>query len=155
MNKPIKRDELLEPFSHDHHHGLVFCRRIKAGIKKEISPERIMSYCRFFYERHLEIHFKEEEELLFPLLGNSNEGVAKALRDHKRIHYLIHTETDLEKAVTMLFTELTEHIRFEERILFNEIQDVGTQNQLVQINKALHNRDEMRDGEEWKDEFWQ
>jgi len=34
--KPIKRDKVLQPLSHDHHQGLLLCWKIRTGIKKGI-----------------------------------------------------------------------------------------------------------------------
>ena len=41
---PIKRSEFLKPISREHHHGLLLCWKIRAGLKKGIEPERIKLY---------------------------------------------------------------------------------------------------------------
>ena len=52
-NAPIKRTEVLKPLSHEHHHGLLLCWKIKTGIKKNIDAARIKKYADWFYRSHL------------------------------------------------------------------------------------------------------
>ncbi len=64
-DKPIKRNENMVPLSRDHHFGLLFCWKIRQGLKAKIDLERIRKYILHFWKSHLEQHFKEEETLLF------------------------------------------------------------------------------------------
>ena len=43
--------------------------------------------------------------------------------------------TDQEKSLGLIEEELEAHIRFEERILFVEIQKIATKEELVKINE--------------------
>lgn len=61
--KPIKRYETIAQFSREHHFGLLLVWKIKQGIKKSISPERISNYVLCFYEQDLKQHFSNEEKL--------------------------------------------------------------------------------------------
>src|SRR5690606_36276296 len=67
--KPIKRDENIQPFSREHHHGLLLSWKIKTGFKKNLELERIKRYTDWFYKNQLLPHFEAEEKYLFPILG--------------------------------------------------------------------------------------
>ena len=148
---PIKRNENLKAISREHHHGLLLSWKIRNGIKKEIAPERIKAYIYWFYVEHLLPHFELEEKYVFPILGNENELVKKALTEHRRLVRLFESETTNMKNLIQIEEELESHIRFEERILFNEIQTVATQEQLDLI-KEIHTEEKFVDN--LSDAFW-
>lgn len=152
MSEPIKRKEALKPLSRDHHHGLLLCWKIRAGIKKNIETERIKKYADWFWERHLQPHFEIEEEIVFPILGNQNELVKQAHAEHRRLKRLFVEESDALKAISLIEEVLEKHIRFEERVLFNEIQAAATNEQLQQIQ--LHHSD-TKFIENRTDPFWE
>ncbi len=155
MNIPIQRQECLKSLSHDHHHGLVHCRRIRIGLEMAIDPVRIMNYCHWFYHNHLSVHFEIEEKFVFPVLGNDHKLVKKALIDHRRIKRLLTKQDDLLKVLNILEETLENHIRFEERILFQEVEHLVTVEQGKRIIEA--NGKErlavLKEGE-WRDKFW-
>ena len=74
-NKPLKRAPELQPLSHDHHHGLQLCWKIRTGFSKQIEPDRIKKYSDWFYKTHLKPHFELEEKYVFPILGAENDLV--------------------------------------------------------------------------------
>lgn len=149
--KPIKRDKALQGVSREHHHGLLLCWKIRTGFSKGIAEGRIKKYVGWFYETHLIPHFKLEEDYIFPILGNDHELVKKALSQHKRLHRIF-TETEtLSKSLSLIEEELEQHIRFEERVLFNEIQKTATKKQLKTILK-IHNDEKFNDNTD--DPFW-
>lgn len=148
---PIKRNEYLKPISREHHHSLLLCWKIKMGFRKGIDPVRIKSYVTWFYNNHILEHFDIEERYIFPILGNDHMLVQKALSDHKRLIQLFETVTDLEENLKTIEIELDDHIRFEERVLFNEVQDVATAEQLELIS-IHHTEEKFFDNE--KDAFW-
>ena len=148
---PIKRNESLKAISREHHHGLLLCWKIRTGIKKQIEPERIKKYSDWFYTSQLLPHFELEEEHIFTLLGNENELVKKALSEHRRLKRLFESETEVMKNMTLIEEELESHIRFEERVLFNEIQLIATEEQLQEI-KTIHTEEKFLDN--LTDAFW-
>lgn len=150
--EPIKRDEVLKFLSRDHHHGLLLCWKIRTGFKKTISIERIKAYTDWFFKNNLLDHFKTEEGEIFPILGNDHDLVKRALADHRRLKRLFEDNSDIEKSLNLIEEELEVHIRFEERILFNEIQKVATTNQL-KLLAEIHSHSNCIN-EEWHDEFW-
>ena len=151
---PIKRDELLAPLSREHHHGLLLCWKIRTGFRKNIPVERIQSYAEWFYRTHLLDHFEVEEKYVFSVLGNEHDLVKRALKEHRQLRRLFDGVHDEQKNLGLIEEKLDAHIRFEERILFNEIQAIASAADLEEIS-ARHSGHKGSDtAEEWKDEFW-
>lgn len=148
---PIKRNENLKAISREHHHGLLLCWKIRTGLKKQVDPHRIEKYADWFYKTHLLPHFEIEEKYIFSILPNDNELVKKALSEHRRLIRVYESETNLLKKLTIIEEELESHIRFEERVLFNEIQEVATEEEFELILKH-HTELPFEDNE--SDTFW-
>ena len=85
----MKRHEALVQLSRDHHFGLLLCWKLKEGLKREISPERMSKYVQLFYTQNLKPHFLEEEETLFPLLGNEHPLISEAVAQHREFEKMI------------------------------------------------------------------
>lgn len=150
-SKPIKRHESLKPLSRDHHHGLLLCWKIRQGFKKNVEVERIKAYADWFWNEHLANHFREEETFLFPILGLDHDFVKKAMTEHRRLSRLFSDSTDVVKSLNFIEEELESHIRFEERQLFNEIQNQADERQIRALDQHL-NQDTF--SENWEDQFW-
>ncbi len=150
-NRPLKRALELQPLSHDHHHGLQLCWKIRTGFSKQIEVERIKKYADWFFTNHLVPHFELEEKYIFTVLNPKNELVKQALTDHRRLKRLFKQTSDLEKALGHIEEELEKHIRFEERVLFPEIQIEATPIQLSKINE-IHTHEAFVENND--DIFW-
>lgn len=150
--KPIKRHKALQPLSRQHHFGLLFSWKIRKGFSKNIETNRLQEYAKWFYEQEIKPHFRDEEEYLFPIMAPGNELVERALKEHRRIKRLFTNTDDPEKSLHQLEEELDAHIRFEERVLFNEIQKVATAAQLAKIEE-IHS--ELGKHPEYHDPFWE
>ncbi len=149
--KPLKRHKALQPLSREHHFGLLLSWKIRTGFSKSIEVERIKTYADWFFENHLIPHFDLEEEHIFSLLEPDSELVTRALADHRRLKSLFANTDDIEESLHKIEDELEQHIRFEERILFPEIQKYATEEQLALIEN-IHNEEGFQDNVE--DEFW-
>ncbi len=149
--KPKKRHKALQPLSRDHHHGLLLSWKIRSGFSKNIEPNRIKKYADWFFETHLIPHFEMEEKHVFTILGTSNELVKRALADHRRLIRLFKKDGADALVLSKIEEELDKHIRFEERILFPEIQNIATEEQLCLIEK-IHYEDQFVD--KLDDDFW-
>jgi hypothetical protein len=149
--KPQKRHKALQPLSREHHHGLLLSWKIRTGFSKNIEPKRIKVYADWFYTNHLLPHFEMEEQHVFTILDAKNELVRKALADHQRLKRLFTEQEDDTKALSKIEEELDKHIRFEERILFPEIQKIATVAQLLLIEE-IHQEDDFEDKAD--DTFW-
>lgn len=148
---PQKGHEALEPLSVEHDHALQVCSRIREGLNKNVEKWRIREYIDWFEKTYLEPHFEIEEQLVFPVLGK-NARVKRALANHRRVKRLLSCSCEDEKVLNLLEEELSAYIRFEERVLYKEIQRVATPEKLAEIEN--HHFNMTFSDDDWKDRFW-
>lgn len=154
--KPIRRNENLVPISREHHATLLFCWKLRQGVKMEVAPQRIALYVAWFWKNHLEEHFASEENVLFK--GTEHAMIDKALHEHAEIYNKV-TEMgslegeDLYKAVLQLADLVDHHTRYEERELFPWIENTLSETSLNAIGKELLH-EEHSAKEDYSDEFW-
>ncbi|MEX2350743.1 MAG: hemerythrin domain-containing protein [Flavobacteriaceae bacterium] len=151
MHQPIKRHPAIQPWSRDHHRGLLLSWKIKKGFSLGIAPERIKKYTDWFWENHLIPHFETEEKYLFPILGKDNHLVQQAIDEHRQLRTLFEEKIAVSDTLSKIEILLNDHIRFEERVLFQAIQEVASEEEFKQL-KDIHN--EEVSCEAWTDEFW-
>ncbi|MGH2719573.1 MAG: hemerythrin domain-containing protein [Actinomycetota bacterium] len=126
----MKRDPALAPLTHDHHHALVHARRLRLAAAGEAS-EREAATRAFvaFFDAETVTHFREEEELLLPLIveaaGTVPALVERVLLDHVEIHtLLLGLRRGLAQGIALagpmgdVARRLEAHIRLEEREVF-------------------------------------
>lgn len=147
----MKRHEALVQLSRDHHFGLLLCWKLKEGIKREVSVERMSKYIGLFYLQNLKPHFAEEEETIFKVLGEEHPLIKEAVSQHRIFQKMIEdgfkTPEEIEE-----FRDLLElHIRTEERQIFPKIEKQATQEQLENLLKLGH--PELKEPE-YEDIFW-
>ena len=152
--KPIKRNENIVKLSREHHTTLLFCWKIRNGLKNGAEPGRIIKYVHYFREEHMLPHFKQEEELLFaPVKDNQ---VQKALDEHKdilnQIDLLEEDETNTATSLLTLADTVDNHVRYEERELFPHLEEVLTTDQLLKIGQIMNEDEDHAD--DYPDEFW-
>ncbi|AWV98811.1 hemerythrin domain-containing protein [Arcticibacterium luteifluviistationis] len=150
-NKPIKRVKSLQFLSREHHHSLLLCWKIRRGFQKPVEPRRIKTYVDWFFENHISPHFELEEKYIYPILGKENRYVKKGIAEHRRLKRLFQGKDDIYKALNHIEEELEKHIRFEERVLFQEIQKVATPKQMEAIEQ-MHEEEKFEDN--LSDIFW-
>ena len=127
----MKRHPALVPLSHDHHHALVHARRLQNE-----GTAAARDFLRFFASETTR-HFREEEELVFPLLyADEPESLRVVLLQHQQLRALVRRLRDGEDVTAELGVLLEEHIRLEERDLFELIQRVVPEEQLAAIGLA-------------------
>lgn len=129
----MRRRPALVPLSHDHHHALVEARRLRRAAGAPDASAAASAFLRFFHADSVR-HFREEEELLFPLVvgfDQAREPIVRALLDHQRLHALAReldrrlAEGDEAREVMRdLGGLLHDHVRHEERVLFPLIEDL-------------------------------
>ena len=149
--QPIKRAEYLKNISREHHQGLLLCWKIKRGLTQKIPVERIKAYADWFYDSYLSIHFRIEEESIFPILGMQHPLIVKAMEEHHALRNLFNKETVLENSLRQIMVDLDSHIRFEERVLFNQIQENAKEEQIEQMNQHHNSKPFVENS---KDPFW-
>jgi hemerythrin-like domain-containing protein len=155
--KPIKRTKEILKLSREHHFSLLFCWKIRQGLKKEIATERIRNYVFYFWPAFLASHFREEEEVLFAPLPE-DDLIIRALKEHAAIRESVE---QLKTAAPDRQPELLEslaalvddHVRFEERTLFPHIEKVLSREQLEAIGQQLDAAPPVEE-EVFEDIFW-
>ncbi len=156
MAKPIKRSEHIIQLSREHHFSLLFCWKVRKGIKKEVDPERIIQYILYFWEEHLLPHFSEED-ILFEQVDD--ELVQRAYAEHHEINDLVKSfdsinEEDKVLTVTKIADLVDSHVRFEERKLFPHLETAIDESELAKIGKKLLEAQPAPLQDVYADEFW-
>ena len=133
----MKRHPSLIPLSHEHHDALVLAQGLILGrsrAKRSSWPTDRSQQALLvleFYETVLRRHFEAEEATLFPVaVERLDEGpalVRQLLADHEEIRTHIRalkrtSATDLDTRLPALGKLLEAHIRTEERVLFERLQ---------------------------------
>lgn len=149
--KPIKRAPELQDWSREHHHTLLLCWKIKTGLAKSIPFQRIKVYADWYYQTYLLPHFETEENNLLPILGAHHPYFQQTLDEHRELRKLFEQKSNLENTLKELSLLLEKHVRFEERELFNSIQETASPYQLAQL-ASTHQVIPFVDNE--SDPFW-
>ena len=129
----MKRHESLIALSHDHHHGLMLAQLIKMGapeykgLPTDLTGK--VNHVKETWEKELKLHFENEEKILFSFVkGRATELdmlIEEILEEHIQIKNLIKSldlAENQEDILNILGTKLEEHIRKEEREVFQKIQ---------------------------------
>jgi len=156
VHTPLKRHQALVSFSKDHHFGLLLVWKIRQGLNKAVNPERISNYVIYIFKQDLEKHFREEEQLLLSKLTICDVMRKRTETDHMAISNLvavIEEKKDDTALLTQMADVLEEHIRFEERELFNHLQNHISPADLELIQERFSNNSKSID-ENWSDVFW-
>ncbi|HJR46507.1 MAG TPA: hemerythrin domain-containing protein [Actinomycetota bacterium] len=132
----MKRDEALFPLTHDHHHALGQARRLRGAADAEL-PERAAQAREFlsFFAADTIAHFREEEELIFPLVIDepaARATITRLLLEHVKLHALV-TELRAElvdaepttETMSSIAALLQHHIRLEEKVFFPLVEDMA------------------------------
>lgn len=138
-----KRDPALVELSRDHHQALVQALRLKrAGSENRAT---VVGDFLEFWNGHGRRHFVIEEELLLPAMARycdaTDEAIVRVLTDHVEIR---RRAGDLERGEEVEPAGLNElgelldaHVRFEERVLFERIQELLPSDELTSLGKAV------------------
>lgn len=144
----MKRHPALIPLSQDHQKGLLLAQLLKKnspeykGLPKD--PIGKMNYAKEVYNNELNQHFSDEEEFVFPYLTNRSkeidELVTEILSEHKILKHSILTLADnvqlIENMDNIGFL-LEAHIRKEERVLFEKIPELLSEEELEIIKQKF------------------
>jgi hypothetical protein len=151
---PIKRNWQLVPFSREHHDGLLLVWKIMQGIRLGIDAKRIGAFCAWFWETDLHSHFKREEIALEIVLPKNHPLRTRVEDEHEEIELRLSEmkQTPSVAGLEKLASLLRDHIRFEERTLFNYIQDVSSDEKLELVYSIINIENKVTTT--WHDEFW-
>lgn len=153
--KPIKRSNELAPLSREHHEGLLFVWKLRQGLQKGVATERLIKFIFWQWHNHIKPHFFQEEKILMPFFSAGNELADRMLKEHENIRELIlNLDNDPDsRTISMLADLINDHIRFEERQLFNYLEQTLTSSQLTEILNQLEEHPVSCDND-WEDKFW-
>lgn len=144
----MKRHAALVPLSRQHHDGLalgVFIQRdLRGGASAEVL-EGLRRKALDTWELELSGHFAVEENVLFPAVRGAIPQPAvvdRLLREHEEIRaeisLLRHSGPNgLEVCLRSLRECLVSHIRYEEGVLFEAIQDSLPEPELVDLGRRI------------------
>ena len=157
FKKTYKRNEQIKKLSIEHHFTLLFCWKIRKGLKQNVSPQRIQDYVLYFWRENLEPHFREEEKLFFAPV--SDHKVRRTLRDHnvikRKIQELsIFSPFTLKNKLGELADIISNHIHFEERILFPHLERLLSEEQFETIGIELEKSGSCALQDNHYDRFW-
>lgn len=145
----------MQHFSREHHFGLLFCWKIRQGVKKDVDPERIKKYVLFFWDHHFAHHFKDEEAILF--IVEQDPHCIRARAEHDQLRELMQDITSHPadtQALLLLADTVEKHIRYEERELFPHLETVLSHAQLKEIGDTLQELHAEKPTDDYADPFW-
>lgn len=124
----MKRHPELQTLSREHHGALKLARdaKIAAGSADAAEVERLSARVVSRFAAELEPHFDIEERDLLPQLAAAGmaELVAQTLAEHAELRALAERLRRPEAAALRRFGDLlAAHVRFEERELFEALQE--------------------------------
>jgi iron-sulfur cluster repair protein YtfE (RIC family) len=131
----VRRHAALVLLSQEHQHELAHARRLLQAADAGPEQRRAVAsaYVDAFFTETVE-HFRREEEILFPLYvrhAGSTPMLERILREHMELHGLVRAlraeaaAGDIPpQALRSLGDLLHDHVRVEERELFEEIERV-------------------------------
>jgi hemerythrin-like domain-containing protein len=156
MGKPIKRSEHIIQLSKEHHFSLLFCWKVRSGLKKEVEISRVVDYINYFWKEHLLPHFKEED-VLFSTVNDTL--VKRAYDEHHEINATIHLLNSSifseAPSLALKIADLVDnHVRFEERELFPHLERAIEEPRLIEIGKEIQQLQPEIAQDTFADEFW-
>jgi len=138
------RDKNLIPLSRQHQHALALCVRLDRALQAgPIDPEPWQAEMAQIFEQEITIHFAAEEKEVFPAAANIPElqlVVQELLEEHRLLRDLFARAQSrgLDRtALSSFATALAQHIRKEERQLFEGMQKLMSAGELEILGAAL------------------
>lgn len=144
----MKRHPALIPISQDHHKALLLAQLIKKnapvyhGLPTDLMGK--MNFAKEIYHTELENHFRDEEQFVFPYLNGKDVELDNLISE------IVHEHIILKERITSLNDNLNlvdeldeigkileEHVRKEERILFEKAQTILNDEELRLIQNKF------------------
>ena len=143
-NGRMLRDKNLIPLSHQHQHALAMCVRLdralaKGNVDLNAWQEEIVG----IWESEIRYHFEAEEKILFPAAdryASLQPLVEQLLSEHVALRdfFARAGARSLDAATLKTFVEtLAQHIRTEERQLFEECQRQMPAEEMARAGAAM------------------
>ena len=150
----MKRHPSLQDLSREHHWILLHARALRWASK---GSGDLVKACREFlnyWAKRGDAHFKQEEDKLFPYCERcqdwkKTEAVQSVFKQHDgirlliaRLEVLVTTGQDLTSVSSELGKLMEHHIRHEERVVFEQIQDALSEHEMENLGKVLNHPDD-------------
>jgi hypothetical protein len=135
----MKRDASLQPLSRQHHDALMACLMIEKGVRKHTDLKVLQDFTRQLWEKDLDKHFILEENHLVPYLRRKHFPeyiIQSLLRDHELLRVIsarILNGGASYQGFLAFSTLLEQHVRFEERLVFEKAQEMIPGPELVEL----------------------
>ena len=139
----MKRDTALQPLSHQHHNSLMGCLLVKKGVEKRADKKVLKDFILNWWQADLQKHMQAEEKVLLPYLNQhkfDKSYLNVISREHDTIRLLADRLRQHEDGYRLysIYAEMVEqHIRFEERVVFEKIQEKFSSQQLAALEKQM------------------
>ncbi len=145
---PLKRHPALQDLSRDHHHALIHAHLLRKSAQGEQNagpPDQVARDFLRFWEQDAGPHFREEEEVLLPIYArhtppSQDMQVCQMLDDHAwfrdivfELQQQVEAGQDLQELIGEIGRRLHDHVRLEERHIFERMQDVLTEEDLADL----------------------
>lgn len=138
------RDKSLVPLSRQHQHALALCVRIDRGSPiPEVDVQAWQAEMAHHFRAEIRIHFDAEEQFVFPAAKKFRELkslVEGLLNEHswfRRQFDGAEAQSLSSEEITEFGRRLSEHIRKEERQLFERLQQLMRPEELAEIGAHL------------------
>ena len=144
----MKRHPALIPLSQDHHHGLLLAQLLKRnapeyhGLPKDLIGK--MNFAKNIFHKELEHHFRDEEEFVFPYLKGKDVELDNLIYEILNEHIILkekilslNDNPNLIDQLDEIGKILDEHIRKEERVLFEKAQTILSEDELKIIENKF------------------
>ena len=125
----MKRHKSLQPLSRQHHNALMAVLLLKKGVAKNAGTEVMSRFILSVWNDELKEHFSTEEQILSQHQQNQllSPLIDQMFNEHEQIKEMINAVTSGSASAQLIrafYQKLEQHIRFEERVLFPEIEKV-------------------------------
>ena len=138
------RDRNLIPLSHQHQHALALCVRITRALQAGTADlEAWQSELTTVMQNEIDYHFRAEEKILFPAAERFPAllPLVKHLRSQHGTLRGFFAKADVRKldntSLQTLAETLSQHIRTEERELFEQCQQLMSAEELDRLGNEM------------------
>jgi iron-sulfur cluster repair protein YtfE (RIC family) len=139
----MRRSPELAVLSREHHHALELALRLKRASTEQV--DALAADAAEFWRRESMEHFRLEEEFLLPALARhsrpDDHDIRRTRSDHTELRRgfgeLQGRSSDVN-ALRELGELLSDHVRFEERVLFPRVEATLDPGELAELGRQLH-----------------
>jgi len=137
------RDKNLIPLSHQHQHALALCVRIDRSLQAGGTAEEWHEEVTRIFETEIRYHFAAEEKVLFPAC-EKYEPLKPLVKRLRTEHGTLRGFFAMAAAKTMdahqlatFHQTLSQHVRTEERELFEQCQALMSEQEMNTLGAAM------------------